>query len=63
MTLEQAAKQARQYPHGSRLHQDAMTVLFRLYRYHYNFSGHIELDRLWKWVDKQLELKNQSHLN
>lgn len=56
-TLAAAAAQARQYPHGSGLHSDAMTVLFTAYRAaHPESDGtFITLDALWAFVNEALK--------
>ena len=51
--VTEAATQARRFAHGSLLHSQAMTVLFRAYRTaHPDSDGSfITLESLWAWVD------------
>ena len=62
MTIKQAAAQAREFAHGSSLHQDAMSVLFQGYRSALPSKSNqfITLESLWGWVDGYLQMEEAS---
>lgn len=60
MTIKEAADQARQYAHGSRLHQVAMGVLFDGY-YQAMHDRNPSLETLWAWVDGYLLMETASY--
>ena len=51
MNLEDAVKQARRSSHGSRFHQEAMSVIRREYRAAHPNLNEPTLDELWGWID------------
>jgi len=59
--IREAATQARKYAHGCRLHQDAMTVLFKNYRRAFPHRQEPTLENLWAYVDGYLEMCVASH--
>lgn len=49
--FNQAVADARKYPHSSRLHADAMTILYRLYRASHAIPElNPTLAELWDWI-------------
>lgn len=50
-SFTQAVIEARKWAHGSRNHQDAMTVLYQSYRETHSGSDPTDLTELWVWVN------------